>query len=334
MKKFILNLLLFSIPFLLSVILYITMDPFKVIYKYSEQINSSKKYQITWNRDFQSTQLFLWNYKKYDYNSFIFGNSRSMFYQVKTWNKFVEGNPFQFNASSETIFGINGKLKLLDRLNINIDNVLLIIDEGTLSGTTNNTGHLFIKHPEISNESWLDFHFEMFRGFFPKAVIPFTDLFLTGRKKPYMEQYGIINNVWKHDMKTNQVSYYVYDEQIKNDPNSYYTDKLKLFYKRDTIQKISKPSIYTEQKKLLTSIMSILKSHKTNYKVIISPLYDQLKMNQADLDYLKALFGDDNVFDFSGINSITNDYHNYYETSHYRPFICDSLLGVVYGKRK
>ena len=146
-----------------------------------------------------------------------------------------------------------------------------------------------------------------------------------------MEEYGIINNVWKHDMRSNQVSYYVYDEELKNDPDSYYAGKLKLFYKRDSIQKISEPSLHTEQKALLKSILSILTLHKTNYKIIISPLYDQIKMNQADLDYLKMLFGAENVFDFSGINPITSDYHNYYETSHYRPFICDSILGIIYS---
>jgi len=330
MKKFLLNVLLFALPFLIPVVLYVIMDPFKVIYKYAEQINSNKKYQITWNRDFQSTQLLLWNYKKYNYNSFIFGNSRSMFYQAKTWDKLTKGNSFHFNASSETLFGINGKLELLDRLNIPIDNALIIVDENALSGTKNSQGHLFIKHPEVSKESYLAFHFEMFKGFFSRATIPFIQLFLTGEKKPYMEEYGIINNVWKHDMISNQVSYYVYDEQLKNDPNSYYADKLKLFYKRDTVQKFSKPVIYTAQKALLENIVSILKSHKTNYKIIVSPLYDQIKLNQTDLDYLKMLFGADHVFDFSGINSITNDYHNYYETSHYRPFICDSILSVIY----
>ena len=37
-----------------------------------------------------------------------------------------------------------------------------------------------------------------------------------------------------------------------------------------------------------------------------------MKLNESDLIYLKDTFGEDNVFDFSGINEFTNDYRNYY----------------------
>jgi hypothetical protein len=253
-----------------------------------------------------------------------------MFYHVKTWEKFIKGNPFHFNAYLETIYGIDGKLKLLDELNINIKNALIILDRSTLEGIRNSTGHIFIKHPAISKESYLSFHFEMFKGYFSKSILAYTDLFFTGEKKPYMKEFGIINNIWKHDMKTNQLSYFVYDEELKNNPNLYYSDKLELFFKRDTIQMYSEPSINKEQEIVLKSILSILNSHKTNYKIIINPLYDQIKLNPKDIVYLKNLFGEENVFDFSGINSITNDYHNYYETSHYRPLVCDSILNIIY----
>ncbi|MCX6296671.1 MAG: hypothetical protein NTX97_11510, partial [Bacteroidetes bacterium] len=78
---------------------------------------------------------------------------------------------------------------------------------------------------------------------------------------------------------------------------------------------------------------SILKSHNTQYKIVISPLYNQEKLDPGDLNYLVNLFGGENVFDFSGINFITNDFHNYYETSHYRPFVCDYILNIIYSKK-
>jgi hypothetical protein len=306
------------------------MDPFKVIYKYSEQINTENNYQITGNRDYQSTQLFLWNYKEQNYNSFILGNSRSMFYQATTWNKYIQGNPFHFNASSETIFGILGKLRLLDTLNVDIKNALIILDASTLQGVQNSSGHLFIKHPAVSNESYFAFHLEMLKGFYPKSTFAYADLFFTGKRKDYMKTYGIIDNVWKHDMISNQLTYYKYDEQLKNNPNQYYADKLDLFNKRDTVHKVSDKTILKKQDEILKEVYSILKKHNTSYKVIINPLYDQVKFNPTDLSYVNKLFGEKNVYDFSGVNSITKDYHNYYELSHYRPFVCDSILSVVY----
>ncbi|MCX6295417.1 MAG: hypothetical protein NTX97_05010, partial [Bacteroidetes bacterium] len=127
MKAFLFKILLFFVPIvILPLLLYFIIDPFKVLYKYSEQLNTDKKYQITGNRDYQSTQLLLWNYKSYSYDSFILGNSRSIFYQANVWKTFVNGTPFHFNASAESLFGINGKLKLLEELNIPIKNVLIV----------------------------------------------------------------------------------------------------------------------------------------------------------------------------------------------------------------
>ncbi len=332
MKSFIFKIVLFLTPFLIPICLYFIIDPFEVIYDGSKQINNNKTFQILSNRDFQSTQLFLRNYKKYNYNSFIFGNSRSFFYQIKTWNKFINGNSFHFNASEESIYGINCKLKLLNELKIDIKNALIILDVSTLAVIKNRNGHLFIKHPALSKESYFSFHLEMFKGFFPKAMFAITEIYLTGEKKAYMFQFGITNNVCKQDKKTNQLTFYSYDNQIKNNRNSYYADKKHVFYKRDTTQIFSNPIIFNDQKILLESINSILRSHKTKYKIIINPLYDQIKFNKNDMKYLNGLFGEENIFDFSGINQITNNFYNYYETSHYRPCICDSILNIVYSE--
>jgi hypothetical protein len=90
--------------------------------------------------------------------------------------------------------------------------------------------------------------------------------------------------------------------------------------------------ILENQKAMLSNIKSIANKHHTQLKVVISPLYDQKKLNTDDLKFLQQVFGNSNVFDFSGINSITNDYRNYYENSHYRPSVTKEILKVVYAK--
>ena len=58
------------------------------------------------------------------------------------------------------------------------------------------------------------------------------------------------------------------------------------------------------------------------------PLYPE------DEKALRAIFGDDCVFNFSGINKWTTDYHNYYEVSHYRPHVASEIMDSIYsGKR-
>ena len=333
MKKLIFKTFLYCLPlFFVPLVLYVIIDPFQVIYS-TKDYNTKKDYLIANNRDFQSTELFLKNYKKYNIDSYIFGNSRSFFYQAKKWDSLTKGKSFHFNASSESIYGINCKLKLIDKLHVKMKNALIIWDAKSFVETKNSEGHLLIKHPAISKESTFMFQLEMFKAFYSKAMVIHTDLYFTSKKKDYMTEFGVLNNVLKVDMVSNQLTYAVYDKLIATNPELYYSDKMSLFYSRDKNEKFSEQYIFKEQKKILKNICSILKSHKTKYKIIISPLYDQLKMDKKDLDYLKKIFDKDKIFDFSGINSFTNDYRNYYENSHYRPLICDTILNLIYKKK-
>jgi hypothetical protein len=53
-------------------------------------------------------------------------------------------------------------------------------------------------------------------------------------------------------------------------------------------------------------------------------------MNVNDLRYLTNLFGKENVYDFSGINEYTESIYNYYENSHYRPYVADEIMKKLY----
>lgn len=330
MKKFLLNTTIFLLPIITLILTYIAIDPFSVIHRDISLAFSNKNYLIPINRDYQSTELLLNSYSKNNYNSFILGNSRSIFYQTKTWTKYIEGIPFHLNASNETIFGIYGKLRLLDELNVDIKNIVIVLDESTFKGTSNSSGHLFIKHPRVSKESYLAFHYEMLKGFLSTSFFAYIDLLITKNRKEYMIPYGINANNWMFNKEFNQLSYSNFDLTLQKDPQKYFNDKKTLFFNRPSKQFYSNPAIFKTQREFLIKIKYILDAHNTNYKIIISPLYSQIKLNKNDTQYLREIFGQQNVFDFSGINSFTNDYHNYYEPSHYRPIVCDSIFSIIY----
>lgn len=335
MKRFIKKIVVFFLPiwllFIISVLIFVIFDPFMLIGDHRGYIKTTNEYIISPNRDFYSTELFIKNYPKQNYNSFIFGNSRAFFYKIETWNKYIEGNCFQYSAPRESLYSIEGKIDFLNKRNVPIKNALIVLDFNTLSQTTNSDGHFYIKHPLISGESYFVFYKEMFLGIFPKATMAYVDLILTGKRKKYMEYFGIgeVGN-FIINQNTNQFTHYQVDSMIEKDINEYYKNHEQTFYTRDTIQGYENSVIGTEQKELLTSINSILKSQNTNYKIVISPAYDQLKLAKSDLDYLNNLFGESNVFDFSGQNKYTNDYRNYYETVHYRPNVADDIMRVIY----
>ena len=78
----------------------------------------------------------------------------------------------------------------------------------------------------------------------------------------------------------------------------------------------------------------MFKRHNTCYRVVVSPLYDQIKMNPEDVKALGEIFGAENVFDFSGVSEFTSDYRNYYDDSHYRPNVAREVLNIAYGKKQ
>jgi hypothetical protein len=78
--------------------LFIVIDPFMLIGKNRGKIKITSEYDVTWNRDFQSTELFLKNYDNQKYNSFIMGNSRSFFYSINLWENYINGNCFHLTV--------------------------------------------------------------------------------------------------------------------------------------------------------------------------------------------------------------------------------------------
>jgi hypothetical protein len=136
-----------------------------------------------------------------------------------------------------------------------------------------------------------------------------------------------------YNSKTNELRFDYFENLIAK--GKYYTpERLSVFYDRDTTtQKFSQECIKENQKIILENIYSITQKHNSQLKIIISPLYDQIKINKSDLKYLKTLFGEQNVFDFSGINRFTKDYKNYYESSHYRPHVAKEIMEIIYSNK-
>jgi hypothetical protein len=300
-----------------------------VLYKYN---NYNSNNGVTQNYDYVSTEIFMNNYEKYNYNSFIFGSSRSRAFQASSWQKQLSPTdiPFNFDASGESVYGIYMKVKYLDSIHVNIDNALIILcRDASFEHTEDHEGHLFMKHPVLTGKNKLDFHFEFFKTYIaPKFFLSYHDYRLTKKFKPYMNGY-LDENPTIRDTITNEWHFIIQENEILNDPKKYYIEKTNLFYlrefeKTDTIQRIDSKQVY-----FLKEIKRILEKQNTNYKIVLSPLYEQIKFNSKDIEILKNIFPN-HVYDFSGKNSFTDDKINYYETSHYRTIIGDSILMRIY----
>lgn len=331
--KYIRKLCLYALPVLVVAVLYVMADPFKVIWHYERYFDDNVPH-VGLNMDFVSTENFVNRNPEQNYNAFIFGNSRSQYWRVDDWKKHIGGDArcYHYYGNGETLYALEKNIKFIDRSGNKIDHALLIVDAGLLSQVEAPSGHLFCTPPRTERyRNIAGFHATNFMAFLhPDFIYTYLDLKLNRQLKPYMLEKFLVEQPVVYHPNSNEIVDQMFDRAIAD--GTYYTDKRMLrFQDRQHPDSISPRVLKEENIRLLGEVARILQKHHTDCKVVINPLYDQIKFNPADLQVLRDIFGKAHVFDFSGKNAITSDYRNYYEESHYRPVIASRLMDSIYA---
>lgn len=312
------------------VLLYVFCDPFKVLYVHDNYYDPQDC--VTLNRDFISTQIYLSQPAEAIPDSFIFGNSRSLAFHCSDWQQNIDSQrAFHFDASAETLFGIWSKIQYIDRTGGPLRNVLLVIDAEVLQGSNNSHGHLFVKDPRISGESRIAFQMEFFRAFLARGFfVRYLDWRLSGKVR-FNVDIAIKSQEYGHTLPSNDVFFDGVEAQIESLGEAYFEPQRGNCPPRDpSPQRPGKAVIGDAQAEMLRDIQKVLAKQGTKYRIVISPLYNQVPLNPDDLGLLKSIFAGDKVFDYSGSNELTRDVHNYYEASHYRPSVAKAILRDLY----
>ncbi len=342
MKVFLLKLgviLLLPITF---VAVYFINDPFKVLYHYDVYSKSGKPYFIYLDKDVATTHIFLDNYKKYQYDSYIFGNSRSCNFWISDWRKYINSDKcFHFDGSCESLYAIGKNVTFIRKHGMRIKNALFILDDDILSKVENNPGHIYIMDPAVSGESKWTFQATFFKAYAdPQFFKDYISYLLRHALNPAYEvplnsnTLCIARDTRQYDLAINEVKYVGFEQQIASNRDSFYSARANLFPARDTtVEHYFDPVIGPKQLNILNGIKRELTEDSTSYQIVISPLYNQVKINKKDLDILYAIFGKEHVFDFSGVNFITNNVYNYYESYHYRPQVAKIILDSIYKNK-
>ena len=329
---FLKKLLAMSLPIAIAFACYLAIDPFKTIWHYERYFDDNVPH-VSLNMDFVSTENFVNRNPAQKYNAFIFGNSRSQYWQVDYWRKFIGDSTrcYHFYGNGESLYGMEKNIQFIHHCGNRIDYALLIVDASLLGQTEAKQGHLFSTPPRIVGyRNVFKFHTANFVAFLhPLFAYSNMDLLLHKTLKPYMLEKYLIEQPIVYNPISNEIVDQTFDEAIAD--GTYYTEKRMLrFHDKQPPDSISPPLLFQENRRMLTEISRLLHLHHTQYKVVISPLYDQIKFNPSDLQVLQEIFGRQNVYDFSGSNAITSDYHNYYEESHFRPVIAQRLMDSIY----
>ena len=87
----------------------------------------------------------------------------------------------------------------------------------------------------------------------------------------------------------------------------------------------------------ISEIVQLAKDHHIRLTLFINPT-PEASYRTADLvrfgQFKRKLAAISDYYDFSGMNSITTDTENYYEILHFRPFVGDMMLDVMFGSPK
>jgi hypothetical protein len=331
MRKILLKILLATFPIFIVLGIYFYNDPFKVLYHYDSYLQKDGIQYVVLNRDYISTETFLNNYPKYKYDSYIFGNSRSGYYSVAEWEKHIQSTRcYHFDASGEGLYGIERKINLLHERHVPIKNALIVFDQEAISVVNNKPDDDVIlrKDPLLTGGSKLDFELANLQSFFDINFLKAYFSFLVTHKP----DVSILNNIPTHyEVTTNELTYPAYEALIARNADSFYQSRAHVFYQRSNVLQYAPQTIEKEELALLANIKRIFEENHTNYRIVISPLYNQVKIDPRDVQALDSLFGRQYVYDFSGINDITENSHNYYENSHYRPLVAKQIMDSIYS---
>lgn len=332
---FIRRLLVLAIPVDVIFVVYLLLDPFKVIWSYDRFFDDNVAH-VGLNMDHVSTENFLSRNPSMHYNAFIFGNSRSQYWQTEYWQRYIgrQVRCYHYFGNGESLYNMSKNVQFVANSGSNIDYALLIVDASLLSQTEARTGHLSCTPPKtVGYRNVVQFHATNFVAFLhPVFVYTYIDYQVSKTLKPYMLERFYFEQPVVYDANSNEIVDQMFDQAIDN--GTYYTDQRRQrFQGKQFPDSISLSVLGEENIRMLRDIADILHRHHTQYKVVINPLYDQIRFNPADLRVLRDIFGASSVYDFSGKNSITSDYRNYYEDSHYRPFIARQLMDSLYLQR-
>lgn len=334
MKRFITNILLLIIPIIIIVIPYFVLDPFKVLRDYDLYGAPGNPMYVNINRTLISQKMFDRYRDFYGWDSYVFGGSRSGYYRYDIWSEHLDSTASiaHLDGYGESLYNIYHKVKYIDG-KTPIKNALLCIDEQVLFKTENELNPINTITPDLDPTfSKLDFHALFLKAYLtPSFFVGYLHFKISGKLYPYMlESQKLQKSIYYYDMTHNEM---LNENDFKNIPDSvYYNEKrMALFPKeRPTEQQYFKPVVKDEQVRMLTEIKQIFEKNGTNYKVIINPIYDQKKLCDSDMQKLYDIFGEDLIYDYSGINFITNDYHNWADTQHFNKHCARQMLKWVY----
>lgn len=324
LKKMSLRLVIFSSPFLLFVFMYVYRD---VHCDFGINRSYSVKYWFNAFGDFATKKLEHSDRK--DYNTFIFGSSRSVYNFGCYIKERIFGNDagtitFHYANWSETIGGIHHKLLYLRKRGFRLKNVIIFIDTDlTFKGNGEITD---VDHYLLTGKSKVESIAMRFSGF-NRLNWKNKIKILAGQQPEDRLRIPHPSDPVSNDF-AHYCSGFSYDDLIAetNRKNKLRADTDTADPRKGGGEYMPEAQISAAEHSYLIQIKEML--DQTNYAVIINPLYHQKKFHPRDLALLTGVFGS-RLLDLSGVNDLTKDHRLYPDKSHFHPALAKRLIDSI-----
>ncbi len=334
MKSFILKTSYIALLFFSSLLVVgLIWDPYKTIHS-NQNWNAT---EFSFNREWVCLKIYNNRVEtKKIPTHFIIGSSRSHAFKTNDWAKYGQFSPdsvFHFDAFGMGILRAHHLIEFLSKQPTAPKEIMWILDHTIFNETEESDRFIFSEPPAISGKNPIPFYAKaLYESLHPSFLYRnLTSAFSFSASMDTDEEFTQKETV---NPKTADIYYKKNDDHIVKDSIGFYNNK-KLIQKfskfSSNTETTSPPVIQESHLNLLKSIQKNLKKNNTKIKIIISPLYYKTKMNRTDLELLRSIFDEENIYDYSGLNSWTKDYKNYYDPSHFRPHIARQILKDIYS---
>lgn len=305
MKEFLLKIFLFFFPpILLLVIFNVKTDYYGVIWGNMETQKNEP------NQRYLKIKHLLKNPKKH--NAYIFGSSRVG--KINTKNIEDSNSWYNMTYSEGLPYEHLVDLKLLISKGVIVENVIIGLDEIS-----------YLVAPEAHFDQNLRRPYAPFTIFHYLLLKPSSGLVKANYDAKKTSVFDIYNSglpipIYRDKwINTNKERHIQDSKFLKPNWSNYPPNRID-----KTIAEIKEIIILCKQNNIKLTLF-INPTHATTYKDLDKKDYFRFFKLLAELN---------SFYDFSGVNQITLDNFNYYETSHYRPIVGEMIKSVILDHNK
>jgi hypothetical protein len=276
------------------------------------------------NKNFIKIRFITQNPDRYD--SFVFGSSRVNNINVRK----IQGYKcYNVHYSGGLPRDHLDNIRYLLKKRIKIKLIVIGLDEFSFRDDPEARLHQPLRHPypPVLNQHPFPYYLRYFFSLMDWEIMKEA---LGGYKKKLFNKSG--ENPAFYNMElfdTGQMFFHQIDRQIEENPEKHRNDPK--FLKQAT----SSGNHLKEAIEDLREIIRLTEAHQIQLVLFINPVHKNVFLDSGvDFDRFKRalshLYG---FYDFSGLNSVTTDNYNYYETSHYRPKVGDLVIARIFNHR-